>query len=91
MRALLDVNVWTALFDDEHPFSDRANIFIAKKGVKIATCPQVENGVIRVMSSPHYSRCGATAIQQVRERLRRACNELDHGVHGAVQKPLLMR
>ena len=78
MRALLDVNVWIALFDDAHQFSDRANLFIAKKGVKIATCPLVENGVVRVMSSPHYSRRGTLAIQQVRERLREACIELDH-------------
>ena len=49
MRALLDVNVWIALFDEAHQFSDRANLFIAKKGVKIATCPLVENGVVRVL------------------------------------------
>ena len=73
MRALLDVNVWVALFDDAHQFSDRANLFIEKKGVKIATCPLVENGVVRVMSSPHYSRRGAPAIQQVRARLGEAC------------------
>ena len=78
MRALLDVNVWIALFDDAHQFSDRANQFIAKQGVKIATCPLVENGVIRVMSSPHYSRQGALSIQVVRERLRQACSEIDH-------------
>ena len=78
MRALLDVNVWIALFDDAHQFSDRANHFIAKSGVQIATCPLVENGVIRVLSSPHYSRRGSLAIQQVRERLREACSELDH-------------
>ena len=37
MRALLDVNVWIALFDDAHQFSNRANLIIAKKGVKITT------------------------------------------------------
>ena len=42
MPALLDVKVWITLFDDGHQFSDRANLFIAKKGVKIATCPLVE-------------------------------------------------
>ena len=77
MRALLDVNVWITLFDDAHQFSVRANLFIAKKNVQIATCPLVENGVIRVLSSPHYSRRGAPAIQQVRERSRQACSELD--------------
>ena len=78
MRALLDVAVWIALFDDAHQFSDRANLFIAKKGVKIATCPLVENGVVRVMSSPRYSRRGAPTVQQVRERLNEACSALDH-------------
>jgi toxin-antitoxin system PIN domain toxin len=78
MRALLDVNVWIALFDDAHQFSERANRFISQSGVKIATCPLVENGVIRVMGSPHYSRRGALSIQLVRDRLRQACHELDH-------------
>lgn len=78
MRALLDVNVWIALFDDAHQFSERANAFIAKRGVRVATCPLVENGVVRVLSSPHYSRRGILAIAQVRERLREACSVLDH-------------
>ena len=56
----------------------RANLFIAKKGVRIATCPLVENGVVRVMSSPRYSRRGAPTVQQVRERLNEACSALDH-------------
>ena len=38
MRALLDVNVWIALFDDAHQFSDRANLFIAKKSGQVAIC-----------------------------------------------------
>ena len=78
MRALLDVNVWVALFDDAHQFSDRANAFIETRGVKIATCPLVENGVIRVMSLPSYGRNGGLPIGLVRERLRQACAELDH-------------
>ena len=77
MRALLDVNVWIALLDDAHQFSERANAFIAKRGVQIATCPSVENGVVRVPSSPHYSRRSALGIAQVRQRLREACGELD--------------
>ncbi len=78
MRALLDVNVWVALFDDAHLFSTQANAFIAKPGVKIATCPLVENGVIRVLNLPHYGRRGAVGLSLVRERLRQACTELDH-------------
>jgi uncharacterized protein len=78
MRALLDVNVWVALFDDAHQFSSRANGFIATKGVKVATCPLVENGVIRVLSLPSYARLGGLSIQKVREQLRKACDSLDH-------------
>ncbi len=78
MRALLDVNVWIALFDDAHQFSDRANQFINRNGVQIATCPLVENGVIRVMSLPSYGRRGGLAMQQVRARLQLACTVLDH-------------
>ena len=78
MRALLDVNVWIALFDDAHQFSERANAFIETRGIKIATCPLVENGVIRVMSLPSYGRHGGLNIQRVRERLREACAALDH-------------
>ena len=78
MRALLDVNVWVALFDDAHQFSDRANAFIEARGARIATCALVENGVIRVMSQPSYGRRGGLPIQAVRERLREACAMLDH-------------
>ena len=77
MRALLDVDVWVALFDDGHQFSARANAFIATRGVKIAICPLVEN-VIRVMSLPSYGRHGGLSIQRVREQLRRACAALAH-------------
>lgn len=78
LRALLDVNVWVALFDDAHQFSARANAFIEEPGVQIATCPLVENGVVRVMSSPSYTRGGAPPMRQVRDRLRTACQLLDH-------------
>ena len=78
MRALLDVNIWIALFDDAHQFSEQANRFIEAPDVQIATCPLVENGVVRVMSLPSYSRRGAPPMQQVRERLRQACATLDH-------------
>jgi uncharacterized protein len=78
MRALLDVNVWVALFDDAHQFSPRANAFIESKGLKVATCPLVENGVIRILSLPSYGRRGGLQIQRVREQLRKACATLDH-------------
>ena len=78
MRTLLDVDVWVALFDDAHLFAVQANAFIDTPGVKIATCPLVENGVIRVLNLPSYGRRGAVGLAAVRDRLRQACDELDH-------------
>ena len=78
MRSLLDVNVWIALFDGAHQFAERANRFIESRGAKVATCPLVENGVIRVMSLPSYGRAGGLPMQRVRERLHEACTVLDH-------------
>ena len=72
MRYLLDVNVWVALFDDAHTHSAIANAFIAKRGIKIATCPLVENGVVRVMNVPQYGRGGAVGLERVRDQLRHA-------------------
>lgn len=77
-RHLLDVNVWVALFDDAHVASPRANDFIETPGVKIATCPLVENGVIRVLNLPSYGKRGALGLTRVREQLRRATRDLDH-------------
>ena len=76
MRYLLDVNVWIALFDDAHTHSSIANAFIAKRGIKIATCPLVENGVVRVMNVPQYGRAGAVGLERVRDQLRHATTTL---------------
>ena len=77
-RLLLDVNVWVALFDDAHVASARANALIETPGIKIATCPLVENGVIRVLNLPSYGRRGALGIMAVRQQLVNACAALDH-------------
>lgn len=77
-RALLDVNVWIALLDDAHQFSAEANAFIESPEARIATCPLVENGVIRVMGMPSYGRGGGLPMGLVRQRLQQACATLDH-------------
>ncbi len=77
-RCMLDVNVWVALFDDAHVASVRANAFIDTPGVRISTCPLVENGVIRVLNLPSYGRRGALGLQTVRNQLITACAALDH-------------
>jgi uncharacterized protein len=78
IRSLLDVNVWIALFDNAHVFSSQSNAFIDTPGVRIATCPLVENGVIRVMNAPRYGKTGPIGVKRVREQLCIACQALDH-------------
>ncbi len=77
-RMLLDVNVWVALFDDAHVASAQANALIDTPGIAIATCPLVENGVIRILNLPSYGRRGALGLQRVRAQLIYACHSLDH-------------
>jgi uncharacterized protein len=56
MRALLDVNVVIALLDPDHAFHERAHDWWAKNAKSgWASCPIVENGVVRIMSNPSYS------------------------------------
>ncbi|TVP78157.1 MAG: PIN domain-containing protein [Puniceicoccaceae bacterium] len=57
MRALLDINVLIALFDADHIFNDRAHSWLeAQSSAGIASCPLVENGLIRILSNPNYSK-----------------------------------
>lgn len=57
MRALLDVNVLIALFDEDHVFNERAHEWFEANAAKgIATCPHTENGVVRILSHPGYSK-----------------------------------
>ena len=77
-RYLLDVNVWVALFDSAHIASTRANAFIDTANIQIATCPLVENGIIRILNLPNYGKRGALGIQLVRNQLIKACQSLNH-------------
>ena len=51
---------------------------LSQPGTKITTCPLTENGVTRVLNFPGYGRRGAVKLNALRERLRQACDELDH-------------
>ena len=56
MRALLDVNMVIALLDPDHAFHERAHDWWLKNAKSgWASCPIVENGVVRIMSNPAYS------------------------------------
>ena len=77
-RALLDVNVLIALLDDAHVFSRRANEWLDAAPRRVATCPIVENGVIRIMSAPAYSAIHRAPPEQVAQGLKALAEELDH-------------
>jgi uncharacterized protein len=77
-RLLLDVNLWVALFDDAHEFSAEANQLVERPRAKFATCPLVENGVVRVLNLPGYANRGPLGMARVRQQLQSACSTLDH-------------
>jgi hypothetical protein len=78
MRCLIDVNVWVALLDEAHVFHRQALAFVERRGLAIATCPLVENGVIRVLNLPAYSRFGPAGFERVSRKIDEICAELDH-------------
>jgi toxin-antitoxin system PIN domain toxin len=78
MRALLDVNVLIALLDDAHVFSRRANEWLDAEPRRIATCPIVENGVVRILSAPAYSATHRATPGQVAQGLRALAEGVDH-------------
>lgn len=77
-RVLLDLNVLIALLDDAHVFSRRANAWLEEVPRRIATCPIVENGVIRIMSAPAYSAQHRATPEQIADGLRALTEALDH-------------
>ena len=79
MRALLDVNVLIALFDQNHVFNDRAHAWLeahADKG--IATCPLTENGLVRILSHPKYSQQFQLTPTEIIRRLQNFLKAQDH-------------
>ncbi len=78
MRVLLDVNVLIALLDDAHVFARRANEWLDAAPRRIATCPIVENGAIRIMSAPAYSMKHRATPEQIADGLKALAEEKDH-------------
>lgn len=78
MRLLLDTNVWIALLDDAHVHSALANALLEQPGLRIATCPLVENAVIRILNLPAYARIGPFGFARVRDQMARVCADFDH-------------
>ena len=60
-RYLLDVNVLIALIDPTHVQHDRAHEWFAAQGHEAwATCPLIENGVLRIVGHPRYPNSPGT-------------------------------
>jgi uncharacterized protein len=75
---LLDVNVLVALLDVDHVDHDRTTRWFERNGHKDwATCPIVQNGIIRILGSATYTNvpfnCG-----EVAETLRQWCDSEGH-------------
>ncbi|HWL44569.1 MAG TPA: TA system VapC family ribonuclease toxin [Ilumatobacter sp.] len=72
MRALLDVNVLLALFDEDHDHHDRARAWLsAEIADGWASCPITQNGFVRIISQPKYP--SPVPIAAAIERLAQAC------------------
>ena len=57
MRALLDINVLIALHDRDHIHHERAALWLeAQIAHGWASCPLTQNGCLRIMSQPGYSK-----------------------------------
>jgi uncharacterized protein len=79
VRALLDINVLIALLDPDHVFHDRSHTWWkehAKSGW--ASCPVTENGVVRIMSNPAYSKAAKFRPGDLIERLDLFASRSNH-------------
>ena len=79
MRALLDVNVVIALLDPDHAFHERAHAWWAAQAkFGWASCPIVENGVVRIRSHPGYSQGARFTPGDLISRLRTFAAQTNH-------------
>ena len=77
-RTLLDVNVLIALVDPEHASATRAHKWFAAHQGGVATCPIVQNGVVRILSQPTYSKSAQYSVQSMVQLVRDFCAATDH-------------
>jgi len=79
MRALLDVNVLVALIDPDHAFSNRAHGWLETDcQTGWSSCPLTENGVVRILSNPGYSKKIRNAPEWIISSLIRFTRDSDH-------------
>lgn len=79
MRSLLDINVLIALLDASHAFHRTAHDWWAThQEMGWASCPLVENGVVRIMSNPGYSRTRRLSVEELTGMLGQFMANTDH-------------
>ena len=77
MRALLDINVLIALFDEDHTHHAEASGWLEKNiDYGWVSCPLTQNGCIRIMSQPRYPN--AVHITEIVVRLKKAVSTKHH-------------
>lgn len=79
MRALLDVNVLIALLDPDHAFHERSHRWWATQARHgWASCPLTENGLVRIMSNPAYSKTARFSPKDLIQHLQQFAHDSDH-------------
>lgn len=79
MRAPLDVNLLIALFDADHVYHERAHAWFGDNQAHgWASCPLTENGLVRILCHPHYSRVLQRSAAEVTADLHEATHQTDH-------------
>ena len=78
MRHLLDINVLIALMDSNHAFHSRAHAWWAAQVRPWASCPLTENGLLRIMASPHYSKNTRLTLTELAARFDLFVRSTDH-------------
>jgi uncharacterized protein len=79
MRHLLDVNVLIALLDAAHPAAGVAHQWFVSSNKKIATCPIVLNGALRIMTQPSYGDTPKPLVfATVMRSYENSVKQLDH-------------
>ena len=77
LRALYDISALLALFDEGHrKHNSVLSWFTANAGEGWASCPLSQNGFLRVISQPSYSR--PRSLTEAYERLVDAISALNH-------------
>lgn len=79
MRALFDINVLLALFDEDHVFHEQAHRWFGLHGsFGWASCPLTENGFVRIRANPNYHPQEKRSATEMVESLRTFVISSDH-------------